>query len=361
MATHPGGLRELSLFSGAGGGLLATQHLLGWRAVCYVERDPYCVDVLKQRMADGLLHDAPIWDDCRTFDGKPWRGLVDVISAGFPCQPFSVAGASKADADDRNGWPWVARIVREVGPRYVFLENVPGLLAASHGYFGTVLGDLAESGYDVRWACLSAAQCGAPHLRKRLWVRACLRVPDASGDGVWVKRERDGGQRDKPRPPVSGDDGEEKQLADAAGQERPGLPSRAQAKHTEFRSPGDHGEEKQLADAESVGRRKGRARGSARVNPGLSDTARDLADAESVKGWNFPEDVSNGSRRRGRGIIGPSSDGGAWWTVEPALGRVAHGVADRVDRLKALGNGQVPAVAAAAWRRLNQPEKETRT
>ena len=262
MATHPGGLRELSLFSGAGGGLLATQHLLGWRAVCYVERDPYCVDVLKQRMADGLLHDAPIWDDCRTFDGKPWRGLVDVISAGFPCQPFSVAGASKADADDRNGWPWVARIVREVGPRYVFLENVPGLLASSHGYFGTVLGDLAESGYDVRWTCLSASACGAPHKRSRLWIVGVSNTYTDSG-----RRE---GRREQEPPRIKGE------------------------------------------------------------SRGLFDRLR-----------------SDGELSH--------APAGAWWRIEPDILRVAHGVAARVDRLKAIGNGQVPAVAALAWRKLGGP------
>jgi DNA (cytosine-5)-methyltransferase 1 len=216
-------------------------------------------------MADGLLHDAPIWDDCRTFDGKPWRGLVDVISAGFPCQPFSVAGTSKADADERNGWPWVARIVREVGPRYIFLENVPGLLASSHGYFGTVLGDLAESGYDVRWTCLSAAQCGAPHLRNRLWIVAALADAERS-----LVRDEPGGWCGK------------------SGDAAPESPAHGEAQH--------------------------------------------VADAEALAGW---------------------------WSAEPRLGRVAHGVATRMDRLKALGNGQVPAVAAAAWRLLNQPEKET--
>ena len=274
MATHPGGLRELSLFSGAGGGLLATQHLLGWRAVCYVERDPYCQRVLKQRMADGLLHDAPIWDDCRTFDGKPWRGLVDVISAGFPCQPFSVAGARKAGADERNGWPWVARLVREVGPRYVFLENVCGLLASSHGYFGTVLGDLAESGYDVRWTCLSAAQCGAPHLRNRLWIVATLADAETLADPS-LRRcgEQEEGQN---------------QLQGRAKTERPGAA---------------------------------------------------LADADGNR-----EKRNQSQNRQGSG-----SKQSGWWRFEPDVGRVAHGVAARMDRLKALGNGQVPQVVKTAW------------
>jgi len=89
----------ISLFSGAGGGDLANQWLKGWRCVCYVERDPYAVEVLRARIRDGLLNDAPIWDDVSTFDGTAWAGLVDGITAGFPCQPFSVAGKRKASAD----------------------------------------------------------------------------------------------------------------------------------------------------------------------------------------------------------------------------------------------------------------------
>lgn len=175
-------LAEISLFSGAGGGVWASR-VLGHRVVCYVEREPYCVRVLQARIADGSFDDAPIWDDVDTFDGRPWRGLVDVISAGFPCQPFSVAGSNKAGDDERNGWPSTARIIRDVRPRFCFLENVPGLLAGSHGYFGAVLGELAELGYDAEWSCLSAAQVGAPHKRDRLWVLAT----DATG----ARRPRD--------------------------------------------------------------------------------------------------------------------------------------------------------------------------
>lgn len=119
--------RELSLFSGAGGGLLGTK-LLGWRPVCYVEKDPYCQRVLQARIRDGYLDDAPIWDDINTFDGRRWRGCVDIVTAGFPCQPFSMAGRRKGDSDERNLWPDTVRVIREVGPRVVLLENVAGLL-----------------------------------------------------------------------------------------------------------------------------------------------------------------------------------------------------------------------------------------
>jgi len=161
-------LNELALFAGAGGGLLGSR-LLGFRAVCYVENDPYCVSVLKARIADGYLDDAPIWDDARTFDGRPWRGCVDILSAGFPCQPFSVAGRRKGEDDERNLWPDTIRIIREVAPPWVFLENVPGITP----YLPTIRGDLIGAGY--RWRRpieLPACALGAVQQRQRLWFAA---------------------------------------------------------------------------------------------------------------------------------------------------------------------------------------------
>jgi DNA (cytosine-5)-methyltransferase 1 len=163
-------VNELALFAGVGGGLLASRNMLGWRAVCYVERNTYAVKVLKARIRDGLLDDAPIWDDVNTFDGRPWTGRVDIISAGFPCQPFSCAGKRLGENDPRNGWPATIRIVREIRPRVVWLENVSNL--TSNRYFGRILGDLAESGYDVAWDCISAGAVGAPHKRERIWLLA---------------------------------------------------------------------------------------------------------------------------------------------------------------------------------------------
>jgi len=144
--------------------------------VCYVEHNDYAIGILKARIRDGYLHDAPIWDDVFTFDGRPWAGLVDVLTAGFPCQPFSVAGKGLAENDPRNGWPATIRIIREVRPRYCLLENVPGLI--SKPYFGTILGELSEAGYDFTWDCISAAEIGANHKRERLWI-----VAHAKGEG----------------------------------------------------------------------------------------------------------------------------------------------------------------------------------
>jgi len=272
-------VNELALFAGAGGGILGAK-LLGWRTVCAVEIDPYCRRVLMQRQNDGVLDPFPVWDDVRTFDGTAWRGRVDVVTAGFPCQPFSVAGKQRGAADERNMWPDTARIIREVGPRYCLLENVPALVSC--GYVGTVLGDLAACGYDAQWMVLGAADVGAPHLRRRLWIYC-----DANGD------------RESALP------------VDAEASELPGG----------------------VADTE--GARAGTAK-----QPGQSYIpivcGEELADAGCRDG--------KGSRQR-IGIETRSS----WWSAEPAVGRVAHGLAHRVDRLRALGNGQVPAVVRRAW------------
>ena len=164
-------MNELALFAGCGGGLLATKWLLGFKTVCYVENNPYRVRVLKARIRDGLLDDAPIWGDVKTFDGTPWRGCVDIVTAGFPCQPFSVAGKQQGQDDERNLWPETIRVIREARPAVAFLENVPGLV--SSGYIFTVLNDLAQSGYEafppVR---LTASDVGANHKRERIWIVA---------------------------------------------------------------------------------------------------------------------------------------------------------------------------------------------
>ncbi len=162
-------MNELALFAGAGGGILGG-HLLGWRTVCAVEIEPYPASVLLARQNDGILPTFPVWDDVCTFDGRPWRGLVDVVSGGFPCQDISLAGKGAGITGERSGlWSEMARIIGEVRPQFVFVENSPALITRG---LGTVLGDLASLGYDCRWTVLGAAGVGAPHQRDRLWIVA---------------------------------------------------------------------------------------------------------------------------------------------------------------------------------------------
>src|SRR5438067_1727841 len=162
-------MNELALFAGAGGGILGG-HLLGWRTVCAVERDAYAAQVLAQRQNDGCLRPFPIWSDVTTFDGHPWRGIVDVVSGGFPCQDISSSGAKKGLAGERSGlWVEMARIICEVRPRYVYVENSAELL---HRGLGSVLGDLARMGFDAQWGVVGGAECGAPQSRPRIWIVA---------------------------------------------------------------------------------------------------------------------------------------------------------------------------------------------
>jgi len=281
-------MHELALFAGGGGGLLGSK-LLGWRTVCYVENDSYAIEVIKARIRDGILDDAPIWDDARTFDGHPWAGYVDIVTAGFPCQPFSLAGKRLGRKDRRNLWPDTLRIIREVRPGYALLENVPALL--SSGYFGTILGELAESGYDVRWDCIPASALGAPHQRDRLWI-----------------------------------------MAHTKGKRKRRLPIRSRRSH------------KAKADLTRIGEEI--------PNPDLQH--------DDISGYGRRPDIGKEKKIDTNPVSFQLEESGnepafkglaeiRWWDTEPELDRVAHGISHRVDRLRTIGNGQVPAVVRAAW------------
>jgi DNA (cytosine-5)-methyltransferase 1 len=161
-------LTYLSLFSGIGGLDLGLDRA-GWTCVGQVELDPWCRTVLARHWPEVPRH-----DDVRT--APDWwlgaaRPAVDLVAGGFPCQPFSFAGYQHGVADERWGWPWMLDVVRAAQPRYVLVENVPGLLADGAA-FGTVLADLATLGFDAEWSLLRASQFGAPHPRERLYVVA---------------------------------------------------------------------------------------------------------------------------------------------------------------------------------------------
>lgn len=282
-------MNELHLFAGAGGGILGGM-LLGHTCVCAVEIEPYCQKVLLQRQRDGILPKFPIWDDVRTFDGKPWRGKIDIICGGFPCQDISCAGKGAGIDGERSGlWSEFARIISEVRPRYAFVENSPML--AIRG-LGRVLGDLSKIGYDARWCVMGANDVGAPHIRKRMWILAHARYKC----GRHSFRQRIGGTC-------------ERELEKAEWQSETVEVARPSAR-TEI-----------VADAE-MPRQPSSLNGQAQVQFG-----------RSCAWW----------------LRDPADEDGA---LESQLGRVADGVANRVDRLKAIGNGQVSLVAATAFRYL---------
>jgi len=259
-------MRELALFAGSGGGILGG-HLLGWRTVCAVERDAYSAQVLAQRQNDGALPAFPIWSDVCSFDGRPWRGLVDVVSGGFPCQDISAAGNGAGIDGERSGlWREMARIIGEVRPKKAYLENSPLLVGRG---LAVVLGDLTEMGYDAQWCIVSASDCGAPHQRDRCWLVA-------NDNGTWQSQ--------------------------SAWQQQ----------------------ERRLGSERSR---------QAMANPGSTRLPAPRKEPNG-KDWEQIGGVSASNRR---------------WPTEPGVGRMADGVAFRLDRIKALGNGQVPRVAATAF------------
>ena len=139
------------------------------RTVCYVEIEAFACEILASRMEDKVLDEAPIWTDLKTFDGKPWRGKVDCIIGGYPCQPFSVAGRQRGEKDPRHLWPYISNIIRDVRPRYCFFENVENHLNIG---FSEVRDELQAMGYNVKAGIFSAEEVGAPHQRKRLFILA---------------------------------------------------------------------------------------------------------------------------------------------------------------------------------------------
>ena len=323
-------MRELALFSGAGGGLLASR-LLGWTTVGACEIEQYPRDVVLQRQRDGLLDKFPIWDDVCTFDGHPWRGHCDIITGGFPCQDVSAAGQGAGITGSRSGlWRQYARIIGEVRPRFVFAENSP--LLRTRG-LGVVVQDLTRMGYDVRWGVLGAWHVGANHRRNRMWVLAHSHRESVRLDEQREARRRvdvqDSGDAE---PDVNGDIGGADYVANAEGQ----------CSGTGLREDDSQQNRNQTADGSSTG-------------------GEEVADSDSLRLQGLrPDNGSEGREEEGRqvglcdGEEPRRNPGAAWWGTEPNVGRVAHGVAKRVDRLKAIGNGQVPAVAATAFRILSE-------
>lgn len=160
-------MRQIELFAGIGGFGLAGEWA-GIETVCQVEIDPFCQQVLQKNFPHAQRH-----DDIFTFDSRPYAGTVDIISGGFPCQPFSLAGKRKGTADDRHLWPEMLRVIREVRPAWVVGENVAGLVSMDGGrVFESILSDLESIGYTVEAFVIPACALGAPHRRDRVWIVA---------------------------------------------------------------------------------------------------------------------------------------------------------------------------------------------
>ena len=247
----------LSFCSGYGGierglDLAGVEHTV----LAYVEIEAFAIANLVAKMEEGKLDAAPIYTDLKTFPSEIFRGAVDIITGGYPCQPFSMAGDRKGTDDPRHLWPFIRQHINAIKPSRVFFENVYGHTSLG---LSTVISDLEEDGYSGTWGVFSAEEVGAPHQRKRVYIMA----DSSSARGqTWLPRQEHREERDTGKP--------------------------------------------------------------------------------------------NNSCNEQDGGKGCSQ-----WSVEPRVGRVVDGCANRVDRIRMLGNGIVPQTAALAWSTLNERQLTT--
>jgi DNA (cytosine-5)-methyltransferase 1 len=355
-------LRTISICSGIGGLDLGFHRAFPEsRTVLYVEREVYPVAVMAARMADGLLDEAPVWSDLTTFDGAAWRGSVDCLIGGIPCQPFSVAGKRQGTDDERWLWDDVLRIIRDTECRVVGLENVPGFVRYG---LPIVLRDLAELGFDAAWRVVSAASVGAPHIRKRVFVLAYCdgeRQPQPQWSRAEQWRGTQYGGEGMAHAGCPGQNGIQHSTGASGTEANPGGDGEVMAD-----SDGAHA----AADGCAVGVRAEHA--WPRLNGTDMEYAGCLTEPEPGNQANAVVTCRNARARSGWGHgdldpgFPPSPDDTPAWRrilterpdLAPATQPPLRGVADessaRMDELRALGNGVVPRQAEWAFRQLRR-------
>jgi DNA (cytosine-5)-methyltransferase 1 len=304
--TSKGVLHGLDLFSGIGG---ITKALDGYvRPVAYCEIEPYARGVLLSRMHSGDLPLAPIWDDVSTLRGA-MLPQVDIIYGGFPCQDISCAGRREGLGGKRSGLFFeILRLVEEIRPIFIFLENVPNIRTKG---LAEAIRQLSSRGFDCRWLCLSAEEMGAPHKRNRWFLLAHANSTDGRLQSIeWAEGTEE---------ILIGNDGPKKSMGYTRSGER---------------SPGT---EKQRIVREVS------ENGTIDDNSGRSSPALANADGTRLEGDQF-------AQLQFTEYSGKSSS--KWWETEPNVGRVAYGIPNRMDRLRALGNAVVPQCAREAFERL---------
>jgi len=317
-------LRHLDLFSGIGGFSLGLESTGGFETVAFCDIEKYCLQVLEKRFPG-----VPRYTDIKelNYDKIKSDGLfpIDIITGGYPCQPFSVAGRKKGEEDPRHLWPEMFRLVQELRPSWVIGENVSGHIKLG---LDTVLKNLESEGYSARTFSISASSVGANHQRERVWIvgysanngrnksksnKTSESVIGQSEEGGMLKLERASN--------VANARQHERGFQSSGNQE--GIGSRTFEKTERSsvtnKTSRSSSREETLANAECIGQQ----RQGEPVRPSSS-----TKDSDGQTSWSY-----DGSQR---------AEG--WWNIEPNVGRVAHGVSSRVDRLKSLGNSLVPQI-----------------
>lgn len=332
----------LSLCTGYGGLELALRRCLGKRVrtVAYVEIEAFAVANLVEKMEEGMLDAAPVWTDIKTFAAKPFQDRIHIITAGYPCQPFSSAGKRKGRKDPRHLWPVIRDIIEEIRPVLVICENVAGHL--KNGFPAVAL-DLAGLGYAIEAGLFTAAEVGAPHLRTRLFFVAYREDADRwfGGRGKSGKTGKRGaglGLGDIP-------DNSSRRFTDGERKQTRKFTLKSGSKNVSD-VPGERCE---ITECEKI------ENGQTNRFP--------AGPGRPQYGWEQPRVIRKPDKRTGDAVLRKSGKSkehikpGHKRPTEPGLGGATDGFAHWVDRMRLLGNGIVPQQAAKAIMSLFEPQR----
>ena len=328
------------------------------RVIAYVEIEAFAIANLVSKMESGQLDPAPIYTDLKTFPSELFRDAVDIITGGYPCQPFSAAGKRLGEKDPRHLWPYIREHIHTIQPARVFLENVEGHISMG---LSSVISDLEEDGYGATWGIFSAREVGAPHQRKRVYIMAdcngvrCDWGALSNGDSERPMEVEalEGSEQSLVRSEVegcSGDSGGDLQtgeLADTDSERLQGFGQQHKLRKTSQERKADWSGN-DVADTRCSASAEGQQQAELRPT-GISES--------STSTWQ-----GSGSRADEERQTWPAGAGSfqyEWeeprtvWKTKPELGGTVDGLADRVDRIRLLGNGVVPQTAAKAWQVLS--------
>ena len=347
------------------------------RVVTHVEIEAFAAANLVAKMEEGQLVPAPIWTNLKTFPAHSFRDRIDLLTAGYPCQPFSAAGQRKGKDDPRHLWPYIHDHIRTIRPVRCFFENVEGHISLG---LREVIEDLESLGYATSWGIFSAVEAGAPHQRKRVYIFAQLQHADADSGNGGTEPKRKHKRAQKSQRGRAGQVGSFVADADDAGQQPGGGPvqkpafrddswrggaAMADANGSRFRQSDEKdarrppkqfdgdGVQSAIPDSDGAGLQRGLQRGS--------------VDSKGRQEQAVRRPPECGDRRSGDGLsarapfseLGRGFDGVATWldgSWEMGVERVTNNQMHRIDRLRLLGNGVVPQTAAIAWTVLNRIE-----
>jgi DNA (cytosine-5)-methyltransferase 1 len=305
-------LKHLDLFSGIGGFSLGLEATGGFETVAFCDIDKYSRKVLKKQWPN-----VKQYEDIKELNYERLKadgiGTIDIITGGYPCQPFSVAGRKKGEEDPRHLWPEYFRLIKELRPSWVIGENVSGHIKLG---LDTVLENLESEGYSARTFSISASSVGAKHQRERIWI---------------VANARQHGGRIEP-------------TGNTESTRRGPLETTERSADTDTISRSSKGEET-LANSVELGLEKhGHSETTESIKRGktMADTNVEGRQGRIHRRQN--KEWESQQRHFGRNSAAHGQQGQNWWDIEPELGRVAHGIPNRVDRLKGLGNSLVPQI-----------------